>query len=172
MDNRLVEGAMRTSSVSVSESGARRLDVRVRFWKMAIRILCSLLLGSQEQVLPNITSLWTVHSPALSLAGSFSSSRSQWESPLQGHQTFLWTTPFLHPPHAPQQAVSLHLSLHHGIEWTIPGMVFELLPHWTVSFLWGKNHVYFCCTAENSGEISNATKKLVFVKHCWSVGWR
>lgn len=88
MDNRLVEGAMRTSSVSVSESGARRLDVRVRFWKMAIRILCSLLLGSQEQVLPNITSLWTVHS-ALSLAGSFSSSRSQWESPLQGHQTFL-----------------------------------------------------------------------------------
>ena len=50
MDNRLVEGAMRTSSVSASESGARRLDVRVRFWKMEIRILCSLLLGSQEQV--------------------------------------------------------------------------------------------------------------------------
>ena len=89
MDNWLVEGAMRTSSVSASESGARRLDVRVRFWKMEIRILCSLLLGSQEQVLPNITSLWTVHSPALCLAGSFSSSRSQWESPLQGHQTFL-----------------------------------------------------------------------------------
>lgn len=98
MDNRLVEGTMRTSSVSASESDARRLDVRVRFWKMEIRILCSLLLENQKQVLPNITSLWTIHSPALCLAGSFSSSRSQWESPLQGHQIFLWTTPFLHPP--------------------------------------------------------------------------
>ena len=98
MDNQLVEGVMMTNSVSESESGARRLDIRVRFWKIKIWILCSLLLGRQEQVLPNITSLWTIHSPALCSAGSFSSSRSQWESPLQGHQTFLWTTPFPHLP--------------------------------------------------------------------------
>ena len=159
MDNQLVEGVMMTNSFFESESGARRLDIRVTFCKIEIRILCSLLLGRQEQVLPNITSLWTIHSPALRSAGSFSSSRSQWESPLQGHQTSLWTTPFLHSPHPPQQAVSLHLSLHHGTERAIPGMVFELLPHGPVSFLWRKNHVYFGYISGNLGEISNGTKK-------------
>ena len=158
MDNQLVEGVMMTNSVSERESGARRLDIRVRFWKIKIRILCSLLLGRQEQVLPNITSLWTIHSPALRSAGSFSSSRSQWESPLQGHQTFLWTTPFLHLPTI-HSRLSLHLSLHHGTERTIPGMVFELLPHGPVSFLWRKNHVYFGYISGNLGEISNGTKK-------------
>lgn len=36
MDNQLVEGVMMTNSVSESESGARRLDIRVRFWKIKI----------------------------------------------------------------------------------------------------------------------------------------
>ena len=149
---------MMTNSVSESESGARRLDIRVRFWKIKMN---SLFLAFRKAG----ASLAKYH---LSLDHSFSCSLLGWLllilqvsmgiSSARSPDLSL-NHPISAPPHHPQQAVSLRLSLHHGTERTIPGMVFEFLSHETVSFLWRKNHVYFGCTSRNLGEISNATKK-------------